>query len=144
MNPYLEKVASLTKRAFDVDFEDGSMYGVASNRSMGTPHVHDMLMKAAKDPHIHVGVSFNGEEEVSSKKDPKGFSEVMKRIRTGLGPRPEQLSGHTMDWDRSHTWSMSMDRGGEKVKSYIGKTGGHGFEVEGPEEAVMEHLKKYY
>lgn len=148
MNIYLEKAAALIKAAFDVDFEDGSHYGIASNRSIGNPMVHDMLWRATKDPHVRVGVSDeeNDYAEVLFHKNPKRFKEVMDNIRDELGDKgtPEShAKAHTMDWSRNHTWSLSMDRSGKKAQSYIGKQGRYG-EIEDADEAVLEHLSKYH
>jgi hypothetical protein len=136
----LDKESEFQKLAWDSDYEDKNEYGIAANRSIINPMVHDMLTKASKDPHVHVMV-----DEFSNRHHPEEFKKRLAEIKTKVpnSNREEHIKNKTMQWDRNHTWSMGMDKNDPVVKSYIGKEDKWGDEIERPEDAITHHLNKY-
>jgi hypothetical protein len=143
-NKYLEKIASIEKRAFDGDYDSNGEYGVVANRSISNIMVHDMLMKAIKDPNVQVMVD-GDYDSVDHWKDPKKFHEFMADLKTQLPNRTkEEHDKHdTMQWDRNYTWSMGMKKDNPVVMKLIGTetTDRWGDPIEDPQSAILEYLR---
>lgn len=120
MNPYLEKIASLTKKAFDVDFEDGNHYGIASNRSIGNPDVIGVLRKAVKIPGMRVSIS--GEDGEIHSDNPEAFKKALANVERSVSEHGgwDPSNRNSMNWSRDHSWAMSMDRMHPSVSKLVG------------------------
>jgi hypothetical protein len=135
-NRYLEKIASFEKKAFDTDYESKDEYGIAANRSIGNNMVHDMLMKASKDPNVHVMV-----DDTSSWHDRPKFEKHMAEIKAKIpaGDAASHTKNGTMQWHRDHVWSMGMKKDNKILNKYIGKEDRWGDEMDN-KSAILHHM----
>ena len=144
MNPYLEKVASLEKRAFDTDFETETHYGIAANRSIGSPDVIGSLRKAAKSNYMKVSVSDDYGNDIDSSDKPK-FEAILNHISDKVEGHGgwDPSNKHSMNWDRDHVWAMSMDKNHPKVRSQVGKEDEWG-EEQTETSVIADHVHSFH
>ena len=129
MNKYIEKVASLEKRAFEVDFEDDTHYGIASNRAIKTPDIIGALRKAAKSGKFNVTVTDDFGEVPHT--DHERFHEILNDMEDNGG------------WDRRQAWSMSMDKNHPEVVKHVGKLD-EWMEPKSVRSVIADHIYRYH
>ncbi len=119
-NRYLEKIAELTKSAWETDFEDDTHVGISSNRLVGDDqYLHSALLRASTKPGHRVMVQYFNKDgkyrEADSYLDKSDFTKKMKgEVRESLDSHHHAYGGFDpskhMDWHRDFSYSVAVEK----------------------------------